>query len=120
MHVQGRRPKGTVDAASLVSETDWQSSFVEAAKVLGWVPHHTPDSRKSSGNGFPDLVLRHDEMPPYIVVFELKTMTGRIRKGQPSWIRAFKRAGIRAMILWLPRDWDAGMLILTGGRIDGS
>ena len=104
-----------MDASTLVGETEYQRSFVQAAEDLGWIPHHTPDSRKSSGNGFPDLVLRHDTMPPYVAVFELKTMTGRVRKGQPLWIKAFRLAGIPAAILRLPRDWDIGMRILTGG-----
>ena len=83
-------------------------------RTLVGFPHHTPDSRRSKGSGFPDLVLRHDEIPPYIAVFELKTKSGRIREGQPAWIEAFRRAGVPAMIARLPRDWEAAMAILTG------
>ena len=109
-----RRPNNLVSASSLVSEAELQLSFMEVAEALGWNPHHTPDSRRSKGAGFPDLVLRHDEIPPYIAVFELKTMEGRIRKGQPLWIKAFRRAGVPAMIARLPRDWDKAMAILQG------
>ena len=112
-----KRPTGELlDASTLVGETALQDSFVQAAEDLGWIPHHTPDSRRSKGSGFPDLVLRHDEIPPYIAVFELKTKSGRIREGQPPWIEAFRRAGVPAMIARLPQDWDAAMAILTGAR----
>jgi len=90
-----------------------------AAEDLGWVAHHTPDSRRSSGPGFPDLVLRHDALPPYIVAVEVKTMTGALRPGQAEWIESFRKAGIPARVLRLPRDWDVAIRMLTGGDDGG-
>lgn len=111
-----RRANALIDVSSVVSEAELQSSFVQAVRDLGWEPFHVPDSRRVTSKGFPDLTLRHDSLPPYIAVFELKTANGKVREGQPLWIEAFRKAGVLAMVLRLPEDWDMAIEALTGGR----
>jgi hypothetical protein len=89
-----------------LSERQWQEQVVAWARRSGWLVFHTFDSRRSTGAGFPDLVLAK---PGRMVVFaELKTMKGVISTSQREWIAALNMpfGGCQAFF-WRPSDEDA-------------
>lgn len=114
-----RRPPGAVvHVADHVLERHWQATLLEAADDLGWIPYHIPDSRRATAAGFPDLVLRHDVIAPFIVIFELKTSKGGVGAEQPPWLTAFQKAGVEAHLVRLPADWEKAISLLSGGKYE--
>lgn len=109
-----RDTSGLVNAEDLVSETEHQRSFCDAVEKLGWDAYHTPDPRRATARGFPDVVFKNEIHPPHIIVIEFKKKGGRTRKEQPGWIASFTKAGIPAMVAEMPRDWDAALALFTG------
>jgi hypothetical protein len=89
-----------------VTERQWQSQVVEAARLLGWRVYHTHDSRRSEP-GWPDLALVRDRL----VMAELKTDNGRVSKAQAGWLDALRTANVETY-LWRPSDWDAVLATL--------
>jgi hypothetical protein len=98
-----------------MTERQLQDCIVQAARVLGYLVHHQPDSRRSEP-GYPDLTIVHPETGALLVI-ECKTARGRLRgpsvakksgrvlPGQAEWIAAFLRAGAGAVIA-RPADLD--------------
>ena len=80
-----------------MTEKQFQSQVVMAARSSGWTVYHTYDRR--SAPGFPDLVLVRDR----VLFRELKTDGGRVSKAQESWGDALTAAGADFKI-WRPRD----------------
>ena len=92
-----------------MTERQFQSQVISAAKQLGWTHiYHTHDSRRSAP-GFPDLVLVKTGR---IVFAELKAEKGRVSEAQKSWIAALRLAGCTAFV-WRPSDWDEICAILS-------
>jgi len=87
-----------------LSEADLQASIVAAARELGWLAYATYRSTHSEP-GFPDLVLVR---PPRVIFAELKTSTGRLRKGR------WNKAGTR----FLPGQdtWRDALLACPGAE----
>jgi len=86
-----------------MTEAEFQGWIVRLAQGYGWqrdLIYHTHDSSKSQG-GFPDLVL---VKPPRILLWELKSMRGRVSPAQEKWVAAFRECGMEAAILY-PCDW---------------
>lgn len=86
-----------------MSEAEFQRWVVGQAQMHGWqreLIYHTHDSSKSQ-RGFPDLVL---VKPPRVLLWELKSMRGRVSPAQERWVAAFKECGMEAAILY-PCDW---------------
>ena len=86
-----------------MTEAEFQAWIVRLAIGHGWqreLIYHTHDSSKSQ-RGFPDLVL---VKPPRILLWELKSMRGRVSEAQEKWVTAFKECGMEAAILY-PCDW---------------
>lgn len=83
-----------------MTEREWQSEVLNAARTLGWTAYHTHDSRRSEP-GFPDLVLVRDRL----IMAELKTDTGKPSTDQLRWLRLLERAGVE-VYLWQPKDRD--------------
>lgn len=84
------------------SEKEWQAEVLKAAKLGGWwLQYHTYDSRRSA-SGFPDLVLVR---APELVVAELKTLKGRVQKGQQEWLDGLTACGVETHV-WRPSDLD--------------
>lgn len=75
------------------SEKEFQSWIIDTAKRREWKYSHTYRAlmqdgqwRTTCANGFPDLLLiRGDRM----VVFEVKSKTGRVEPDQEKWLDAF-------------------------------
>lgn len=91
-----------------MTEKEFQSDIVKAAKMLGWLCFHPYRSTRSEP-GFPDLVLVRDR----VIYAEVKTATGRLSMHQKAWLHALEAAGQEAYV-WRPADWpDAIMAALT-------
>lgn len=84
------------------SEAEFQRQVVQLAALLGYRVFHTYDSRKSTGAGFPDLVLVGRGR---VLFAELKRRGGKTTPRQDDWLAALREAGGRAF-LWTPDDWD--------------
>jgi len=81
-----------------MTEREWQSEVVAAARHLGWTVYHTHDSRRSEP-GWPDLALVRDRL----VMAELKTDTGKPSAAQERWLALLIAAGVETH-LWRPKD----------------
>lgn len=93
-----------LDAA--MSEAALQRAVVDLAVTLGWLWHHTGDSRRSTP-GLPDLILVR---PPRVLFVELKSAKGRPRPVQLEWLCALADCpGVDAYIWW-PGDWSSGVV----------
>jgi hypothetical protein len=91
-----------------MSETELQSSIVELAGWCGYLVFHVHDSRKSTGPGFPDLVLVHKRTGRLLFV-ELKSEKGALSPRQVVWLDAL-RAGGHLAYEWRPADWTSGRI----------
>jgi hypothetical protein len=93
-----------------MTEREWQTQVVEAARLLGWSVYHTHDSRRSEP-GWPDLALVRDRL----VMAELKTDTGRVSDDQRRWLDMLDAAGVETY-LWRPKDMDEVLSVLRRRR----
>ena len=88
-------------------EKDWQKVVIDTAHAFGWMVHHDRDARRSTGAGFPDLVIVRER----ILFVELKSEKGKLKEGQESWRDALCLAGAE-WHLWRPSDWEQVQAIL--------
>jgi len=93
---------------STISEAELQSSILDLARRCGWLAFHVRDSRKSTGPGFPDLVLVH-KTTGRVIWAELKSEKGRVTAEQAEWLTALRAGGHTAGV-WRPRHWDTGRI----------
>jgi hypothetical protein len=86
-----------------IPEERFQADVIERAAQLGWWWYHPRDSRRSTP-GWVDLTLVR---PPRVVLAELKSQRGSVRKAQAH-VRALLEAcpGVE-VYLWRPADWPA-------------
>ena len=91
---------------STLSESDFQNTVIELAKLHRWLVYHTFDSRRSDP-GFPDLTMVRDGR---LIFAELKTEKGRLTGDQAHWlhelgkvIEPYQRHVAR--YVWRPADW---------------
>ena len=94
-----------------VAESDFQDDIVEKATWLGFRVFHVYDSRKSIGEGFPDLVM---VKPPRLLFVELKRETGTVSPKQLEWLGALMMCPQVEVHVWKPRDTDAALRVLEG------
>lgn len=97
-------------------EARLQADVLEAAGWLEWAASHQYDSRKSTGEGWPDLVLVHTRHG--ILYRELKSgpQPGLVRPDQRVWLSRLRSACGDADV-WTPADWpDRIMRELRGER----
>jgi len=100
-----------------VRERHLQNAIVKAARLLGWLVHHTRPALSQTGRwhtplqghrGFPDLVLVYpaqDENEQTAVIFaELKSERGRVSDAQRCWQEALMRAQGVEYYIWRPSD----------------
>lgn len=101
-------------AMESMTEADFLSAVIRAARDRGWMVYHPRPAQTSKGwrtagqgdaAGFPDLVLARDGR---VIVAELKTETGRLTPAQESWLRASGGE------LWRPSSWDRIVDALNG------
>jgi hypothetical protein len=91
-----------------MSETEFQSEVVKAAKKRGWKSYHTKDSRGSE-RGWPDLVLAR---PPRIVFAELKRTGKNPTPEQIEWLDTLDACGQEAYV-WRPEDMAEVLEVLA-------
>lgn len=88
-----------------MSEKDFQAKVIAYAESRGWKVFHPYDSRKSTGEGYPDLTLvRATDVEAGIVLAELKDETGKLSKKQEAWRDAIIASNTE-WHLWRPSDW---------------
>ena len=71
-----------------MTEKAFQSDVMRVAKMLGWLPYHTFDSRRSA-SGFPDLVLVRER----VLFRELKVGKNKLSQAQELWRDSIMDAG---------------------------
>lgn len=84
-----------------LSEKQWQDQVVQLATLYRW-RHFHPYNMRRSDPGWPDLVLAR---APELIVVELKTDVGRLRKEQVVWLELLAACGVETHV-WRPRDFD--------------
>lgn len=89
-----------------MTEAALQAAVIELARWAGFLHMHITDSRKSSGVGFPDLVLLH-KRTGRLLFAELKSDIGKLSPEQWTWINALREGGTEAFI-WRPADLTSG------------
>lgn len=112
--------KGYLGTDGELLESAWQQNIVKAATLAGWSCHHTYDSRKSVGDGFPDLVLVKSEHP--VIYAELKRWDGRLSLAQCQWLQTLSQAASTQCYIWVAdkmaegdHHWQEIVRILTHG-----
>jgi hypothetical protein len=103
-----------------VTESQFQDSVVELARICGWKVHHAWPTQVRPGKwitaaatGFPDLVLVHETLG--LLFAELKTDTGKLSDAQVDWLGCLTLAGVEAVV-WKPSDWKQIQQRLTGAH----
>ena len=92
------------------SERLFQDAVEQLARMNGWLVFHAsphqvrPGVWRSSGKGFPDLVLAHPQRG--CIFAELKTDLGRLSEHQLDWGEAIVTAG-GEYHLWRPQNLQA-------------
>ena len=100
-----------------LAEADFLSQVVDLAHLCGWKVHHSRPARTAKGwctpiqgdAGFPDLVLCR---PPYIILAELKSETGKLSPAQQDWVAALEVSTSADVRVWRPSDWDEIVRVL--------
>lgn len=96
------RSDGAVWTDSM-TEKDLSQAIVDEARTLGWLVYRVWNSQHSPA-GFPDLVLLHPKTGRRLV-FELKTVKGKVSDAQREWLTAFSECGILSAVI-RPCDRD--------------
>ena len=86
-----------------MTEAELQQLLTDAAEMHGWLVFHDGDSRRSTGVGFPDLVL---VKPPRVLFLELKSEIGRVRPEQHVWMDALMRSDTIGSAIVRPEHAD--------------
>lgn len=88
------------------SEAQLQSCVLELARLWGWAPYHTRDSRGSVA-GFPDLELSRSHPFPRMIKAELKSERGKPTSEQVDWLNLYAAMGEPIEVyLWRPQHID--------------
>ena len=69
------------------TESGYQRTILQLARLLGWRAYHTHDSRRSAA-GYPDLTLCRGDR---LLFVELKSLKGRTSPEQRAWLDALRR-----------------------------
>ena len=77
---------------------DFQPAVIKLAKLCGWRPYHTHDSRRSAA-GFPDLILIRDAE---LIAAELKVAANTSSPEQLYWLEAFAGVPGCVALVWRP------------------
>lgn len=85
-----------------MTEAELQRAVFDLARRYGWVIFHTPDSRRVTARGCPDLICIN-ERQSRLLFAELKTTKGRLRPEQVFWIDVLKAANVEVHV-WRPED----------------
>lgn len=89
---------------SAMSERELQKYVVDGLKQRGYVVWTIPDMRRTTA-GLPDVIAVHPDRAP-LLMLELKTATGRVKRAQADAIKALQNIpGIYAAVV-RPADWE--------------
>lgn len=96
------------------TEAQFQAKVVELAQRCGWLTYHTKISVMSA-QGYPDLTLAH---PPTgrVIHAELKSIRGKVRPEQRTWLWALSKCPSVEVALWRPTDWPSIEAALIHGE----
>lgn len=104
------------------TEAECQRTIIEAARLGGWLVHHSRPAQMQSGRwatpiqgdvGFPDLVLVRGSR---MIAVELKRKPNNPTPAQWKWINGLLDAGIDVRLLWVPENMDTFIAELTTPR----
>jgi hypothetical protein len=103
-----------------VSERDFQTTVVDACRLLGWKVAHFRSARTAHGwrtpltgdVGFPDLICAR---PGRALALELKAARGRLGPGQQEWLEALHGAQVHAQLV-TPAGLDELLALLAAAR----
>ena len=104
-------------APKRATEADCQRTIIEAARLAGWLVHHTRPAQMQSGKwatplqgdpGFVDLVLCHPARGLLWFV-ELKRKPNKATAAQQQWMFALADVSddISVQFVWVPDELDA-------------
>lgn len=90
-------------------EATWQRQIIELAVLSGWSAHHIYDSRRSTGDGWPDLSLAKPSYP--VLYAELKRHDGVISQRQRYWLTLLASTpGARCYLWRAPKIADSNAI----------
>lgn len=107
--------KGKDMLAYAMSEAELQAGCIELCQRIGLLCQHNYDSRRSVGNGYPDLHICAEARPGQRLratgqlCWELKEMGKEPEPEQRVWLRALAAAGARVAVI-RPTDWYSGLV----------
>lgn len=99
-------------------ERDCQTTIIEAARMLGYLVHHSRPARSAKGwrtaiqgdAGLPDLlIVGHGK----VFAVELKRRGGKPTDEQVAWLAAFHAAGVDGGVVYVPDEQQAFIDRLT-------
>ncbi len=85
-----------------MTEAELQAAVFDLARRYRWAVAHTPDSRRVTTRGVPDLIMIN-ERQSRLLFAELKTAKGQLRPEQVFWLQVLKSAGVETAV-WRPAD----------------
>lgn len=110
-------PPALTDPATTrwASEDDWLHAAGEALSYNGWWWIHARPSRTTDGgwvtatqgsgaSGFPDITAVRGRR---LLFIELKSTRGKVTAAQQDWLARLRDAGVEAVLVRLPVDWDS-------------
>lgn len=105
-----------VPVYAAMSEAEFQRHVVGALRDRGWTVWTVPDMRKTTA-GLPDVIaVSPKERPPRrLLMLELKSSTGRLRREQRSALAALCQVEEILATMLRPAEWPAVLAFLDGG-----
>jgi hypothetical protein len=111
-------PTGFLPPSQDLLEDDWKDWVIDLAAWGKWLVQHVRPARTSQGwrsaiqgyKGAPDLLLARDGV---VLLPELKTNTGQLRREQRVWLNHLGPYGC----IWRPKDWEAVAATLLKSRL---
>lgn len=109
---QRQRPRMKKERAT--RERDFTKAIIDLAMCHRWLVHHTWDSRRTTGKGFPDIVMVRGGK---VIWAELKASDkSRRTDSQLAWADALLAAGADYH-LWTPSDMPQIEQIITASEV---
>jgi hypothetical protein len=105
------------DMRYVTSEAQLLQLVVRKCDDLQLTYHHSTDSRRDLGRGFPDLVILN-RATGQLFYAELKAARGHLDADQCQWKWSLI-AGGHTWYQWRPADWDAGIIQDILGQLAG-
>ena len=104
--------RASLDPTRPLTERQWQTIVLRAARQFGWRSYHTLNSW-GSVKGFPDLVLVRGNR---LIFAELKSNKGKVSPEQHDWLYDLSAARAEAYVWW-PADYDTVLDLLKPSAV---